>query len=170
MRTDNLSHIISFLKVFSDGVYIMLLCHGIFFVCYNLLSRRRLAIFLCAAIFALSSFSTLYEAASFEIRAFHGIAYLLSLIAYRISLYHILNDFLGKIFSVLAGKISSVLSPAMEFFGKTVKNIRKGKKNLTKKVSSISQTAKKVYNTYIKYFNLSGRRNERKKEQDPEKS
>ncbi len=152
IRTDNITNINIFLKVFSDGIFLMLLCHGIYILFCRILARKNIAVILCAVSFIVFSLTGIYNAASFEIRAYYLSAYAVGYIIYRNSLYYLAEMIYGKIFSFLASVFSFFLGPVRKLSGNTARKAGAFSKKIIKKTSSLSQKAKKVYNTYTTYF------------------
>ncbi len=170
IRTDNLTNLNIFLKVFSDAVFLMLFCHGIYVILGNFLSKRKTAVFLCTAVWGIFCASSIYGAASFELRAFYPVTYILTYIIYKNTLFPTADYLYFRLFMFLSSVTAVILRPVMTIYRFSAGKCAGAAKKMRKRTSSLLQKGKKVYNTYVTYFNFTGRRNERKKEQNTKKS
>jgi len=170
MYTDNAESLRIFFKVFSDGIFLMALCHMIYFFTYRILSRPKATFFLCAVFFAVICSGSIFDANSFQLRSFFIPAYGLAYILYRNSMYYLAENIFRQSFTIVCRIFSFIISP----FEKIAELLRKKKNNASKKArkltTSLLQNGKKVYNKYTTYFSCYRRRNERKEEQKAEES
>lgn len=167
MTKDNITLISEFVKIFTDGIFIFMLLHVIYFIFAIILSRQNPAFLMCAAVFVITGTYSIYSASSFELRGHFVVAYILSYIVYRNSLYYLTNDILVWLFR-FAGKIFTLLIfPIIKASSEIYSSAQNTSKKVRKKIYTLLQRSKKVYNKYKSLF-ITEKRNERKKEQKTE--